>query len=69
MKYNTEKKCQNKCPKCGSDDIEWENFQDADDCPHIKGFCYDCRFNFQEIYEYSVTVYNDDKEKQENKND
>ena len=68
MDYNTEKKCQNKCPKCGSEDIEWEKLKD-DICPYIDGICCVCRCNFQEVYEYSITVYNDDKEKQENKND
>ena len=60
MSYNDEKKCIDKCPKCGSDDIEWEKME-FDNSPYIEGICCVCRCNFQEVYEYSVTVYNKEK--------
>ena len=56
MEYNTEKKCKDKCPKCGSEEIEWEKIE-SDEYPYIEGFCLDCNCCFQEVYVYSITCY------------
>ena len=62
MEFNSEKKCFNKCPKCGAkdDDIEWGDLQ-FDVEPYIEGYCLKCEVIFQEVYKYSITVYNKPK--------
>jgi len=53
------KKCENHCPKCGSDDIEWESSQSISDATYEqRSFCNQCQLCFAEIsklvYQYTI---------------
>jgi len=47
------KKCENYCPKCGSDDIDWGDFITGD-VVYQRATC-KCGCEFKEYYEYSDT--------------
>jgi predicted Zn-ribbon and HTH transcriptional regulator len=58
MAKQKEKKCLSKCPKCGSDHIDWGDFS-ADSNPTQEATCLDCGCEFQEVYQYMMTVWED----------
>ena len=54
MKTKT-KQCENQCPKCGSEDIEWSNMEYAG--PSQSAVCNTCECSFVEHYEYTETTW------------
>jgi hypothetical protein len=52
-----EKKCENTCPNCGSENIEWDDKEWNDSGCQQDAFCNDCECSFTECYEYSKTIW------------
>jgi hypothetical protein len=56
------KRCENRCPCCGNDDIDWgASFSVDDGLYHQRGSCSKCNFCFTEVSEmkYVGTVLGD----------
>ena len=54
-----EKECIGKCPKCGSENIHWQDTDLHDEFISYKASCGDCARDFSEEYKlvYAVTIY------------
>jgi len=48
-------KCENHCPKCNSEDIDWADKDWFDDGAYQKATCNECGCEFKEYYKYSNT--------------
>ena len=52
------KQCENYCPKCGSENINWGTIEVLGDSKTWqKAICEDCGCNFHECYEYKETEW------------
>lgn len=52
------KKCENYCPECGSDNINWGAIEILGDSEAWqKAICEDCNCNFHECYSYRETEW------------
>lgn len=57
MENTKTKKCFNKCPNCGSDDIEGGFLEFCSDEPYQPCTCRDCGCHFNECYRYEKTEW------------
>lgn len=56
LSYYNSNKCENHCPKCNSDNIEWAMKDIQDDVIYQNAQCQDCQTEFTEQYRYSHTT-------------
>lgn len=54
------KQCESHCPKCNSDNIDWELWDYTDDESFIKGTCLECGCQFREWRGYKETEWDDE---------
>ena len=57
ISYPTVKECFNKCPNCGSENIEWGDKEWMCNTATQGAVCEDCGCYFQECYEYYGTEF------------
>ncbi|MCK5615787.1 hypothetical protein KAR91_78715 [Candidatus Pacearchaeota archaeon] len=53
------KQCENFCPKCGGNGIEW-GLKEIGDVIYQPATCLDCSCEFKEYYEYAETEWDND---------
>lgn len=58
VEMNT-KQCENFCPKCGGNGIEW-GLKEIGDVIYQPATCLDCSCEFKEYYEYAETEWDND---------